>query len=306
MTELALLGLFVLQGGGGSRVAVESATACPSATEVEARLGALLAPTDESAARERAAISAEGNRLRVRLTAADGTPIGERVLTLDVSCADRANVVAVVIAAWEAQQRPQRVPAPTLPARPPPAAAAPPPAAVVVAVPPPVVAPTSLAIEIAVGPAVTLADGALSPSARLTVGLWGPRLGGRLLLFGMWPQENDLGDGRARWARAGAALELARRFAEGRFQLDLHAGPVLGLVFASGTGFERDMTTAGLSPGLTGGLDGTWTRGRVVVGLGASAFGWTAQRLVTSSEPVGVRALPRVELSLGATAGVRF
>lgn len=297
MTELALLVLVAQAGAvGAPRVAVQSDTTCPTAAEVDTRLRALLPPLPEGEAPERAEIVATEGALRVRLRAPDGGALGERTLTLEASCADRANVVAVVIAAWEAQARAEAVQAPLLPrqAPSPPTVAAPPPP------PPPS---RTFVVELWAGPAVTLLPGGPRPGGALVAGLWGRRLGARLALHGMWPAADALPDGQARWTRSDATLELGIR-ARGRAgRLDAHVGLVAGMLVAEGQGFEIDHTTRGFSPGLAAGLDWSYALGRFLLGADAGASGWTAQRLVSAG---GTYALPRLQVAAGVHVGVAF
>jgi hypothetical protein len=302
--ELALLA-FAAQLAT-SRVVVESATSCPTAADVEARLQVLLPPLAEGAAPERATLLADDGALRVRLSAADGTALGERTVTVDASCADRANVVAVVIAAWEQQRRAEPVDAPALPhsprRAPPPRAEA---VAVVAAAPTPALAGPQL--ELTLGPAVTFVDGGVTPTGILAAALWGRRAGARLELFGLLPRADALGDARAQWSRAGAAVELGVRL-RGRFgRLDAHAGLVAGVVVAQGQGFDLDHTTGGFSPGALAGLDWSALVGaRFVVGASARLSAWTAQRLVEGATTPVARALPRLQPALGLHVGVIF
>ncbi|HET6281514.1 MAG TPA: hypothetical protein VFH73_11115 [Polyangia bacterium] len=300
LTELALLSA-VLQPGV-SRVAVDSATSCPTAAEVETRLEALLPSVPEGAPREHATITVADGALRVHLTGADGAAIGVRTLTLDVSCADRANVVAVVIAAWEAQQRNELLPAPAFPRAAPAVTTA-------ASQPAPPRAPTPESPwtgEITAGPAMIYASGNFAPTAVAAATVWRRRLGGRLALMGVWPRDQSLGPGQAQWTRAGATAELAYRIPGRAGRLDLHGGVVAGAVIARGQGFDSDHTTSGFSPGLAGGVDWSWSLGRVVLGLGAGLWGWTDQRLVSFSTNPATRSLPRLELSLGASVGLAF
>jgi len=286
-------------GAGPRRVAVESATGCPAAAEVEQRLAVLLPPAAAGEAPARATIVEEGGALRVRLVGADGALLAERALTIAASCADRANVVAVVIAAWDVAQRAEHVEDPTLPhaARPPA-----PPTTLAAVVPPPA-PPAGPRLELSFAPAVTLADGAALPSGALAAALWGRRLGARAGLLGLGPHDDALGDGRARWSRVGVSLELGAR-ARGRFgRLDGHAGVVAGAVVASGSGFDVDRATGGFAPAALAGLDWSYVFGRGFLGAGASASVWPTQRLVfdTTAHP-----LPRWQPSVGLLAGVVF
>jgi hypothetical protein len=289
---------------GPSRVVVESATDCPTAAEVEQRLRVLLPPL-EGAEPARATLAAEAGALRVRLRGADGATLAERTLTVAASCADRANVVAVVIAAWDVEQRAERVEDPTLPRPPRPPRAAPPsaPPTVVAAPPPPPAGGPRL--ELALAPGATLASG-VAPSAALTAGLWGRHLGARLGIFGLLPRTEGLGAGLARWTRVGATLEAAAR-ASGRLgRLDGHAGLVAAAVVAHGSGFDVDRDTSGFSPGACVGVDWSYLFGRAFSGAGASLSAFPEQRLVFSSPAPATRELPRLEPAVDVVLGVIF
>jgi hypothetical protein len=312
-SRAALAGLVaVLAGPGGAaradagpdRVIVDSATTCPSAAEIEERLRVLLPPLADGAAPERASLVAEDGALRVRLRAADGTPLAERTVTVAASCADRANVVAVVIAAWDVQQRAEHVDDPSLPRA---ARATPPPAPnVVVASPAP--APTSLGprLELTLAPALTFVDGGATPSGTLAVSLWGRRLGARAGLFGLLPRTDGLGGGQARWTRVGVTLEAALRVSGRLGRLDGHAGFIAGAVVADGSGFDLDHETSGFSPGAIAGVDWSYLFGRVFAGAGASLSAWTAQRLVFDAGAPVARALPRLQPAVDLDVGVVF
>jgi hypothetical protein len=299
--ELLLLALTTPVPAG--RVVVESATACPTAAEVDARLRVLLPAPDGDAPPKHATLDDDAGTLRVHLTGPDGAVLGDRTVVVEASCADRANVVAVVIAAWDVQQRAQQVDDPSLPHRAPPALPAPP---TIVVASAPARAPERPTLELALGPAVTLVDGGAAPTAALAAGLWGRRFGARVALFGLWPRDAELGDGRARWTRVGATFELGAR-ARGRAgRLDLHAGFVAGAVVAEGQGFELDHTQGGFSPGAVVGADWSYTLGRFFVGAGGALSAWTAQRLVSDATTPTTHALPRLQPSLDAHVGVVF
>jgi hypothetical protein len=304
VTELALLVLLAEAAGGAappdiSPVAVQSATTCPSADEVEARLRVLLPPA--AVAPKRARVSAEDGALRIHLEASDGTLEGDRTVTVEAaSCADRASVVAVVIAAWDAQHRGEDVQAPALP-RP-----AGPPATVIGA--PPSAAPP-LSLEVTAGPALTLTSDGLAPAASASLAVWRSRLGARLGLTGFLPRTLDVGAGSARWSRAGASVELGLRLGGPLTRLDAHAGLVAGLLTARGSGFDVDHAETRLIPGLTAGLDGSRRIGNVVLGLGVTGAAFGEQTLVDTSAADGAplgRALPRLQLTFALHAGWTF
>jgi len=297
--------LFVLAqvaGAASGRVVVESATTCPTAAEVEERLRVLLPPLAEGAAPERARLAVEDGALHVRLLSADGAPIAERTVTVTASCADRANVVAVVIAAWDVQQRAEHVDDPSLPhARPAPPS---PPTVVAVAAPPP--ASSRPRLELAFAPGLAFADGVASPSGTLTASLWGRRFGGRFGVFGLLPHSDGIADGSARWTRFGATFELAAR-ATGRLgRLDGHAGIVSGAVVASGAGFALNERTGSFSPGALAGADWSYLFGHMFAGVGASLSLYPTQRLVFSADSPVARTLPHLQPVVDLAVGVLF
>jgi hypothetical protein len=301
---LALLAGTLAGGASAGRVVVESAIECPKAAEVAERLKVLLPPLPEGAAPERATLSATDGALRVRLETGDGALIAERTVAVAASCADRANVAAVVIAAWDMQQRAERVEEPSLPPAPRPSPPAAPPT-VVVASPPPAPA-AGPRLELALAPAATFVDGGAAPAAGLAAALWGRHLGARFGVSGLLPRTDALGDGRARWTRVGATLELGAR-ASGRLgRLDGHAGLVAGAVVASGQGFDLDHNTGGFSPGALAGADWSYLFGRVFAGAGASLSVWTAQRLVFDAGAPVAHALPRLQPAVNLQLGVIF
>jgi hypothetical protein len=305
VTELAavvLAAAAVATSASPARVAVESATACPTAAEVERRLEVLLPPLGPGEAPARATLAAdEAGALRVRLLAPDGTAIGERTVVAAAACADRANVVAVVIAAWEAQERAERVEDPTLPR----AARAPEPPTVVVASPPPPPA-RGPRLELALGAGAAFVDGGAAPSGTLTAALWGRRLGARLEAFGFLPRDAALADGRARWTRLGASLELGARASGRAGRVDAHAGLALAALVASGQGFDADQSVVGASPAARAGVDWTYAFGRLFAGGGASLTLWEAQRLVTAGEPAAAYALPTWQPAVDLRVGSAF
>jgi hypothetical protein len=298
---LLLAALADASAPAAGRVVVESATTCPTAAEVEERLRVILPPSTDGEPPEHASLAAQESALRVRLRAADGTTIAERTLTVAASCADRANVVAVVIAAWDVQQRAERVEDPSLPRPPRPAPPAPPTVVVATPAPPP---PPVVRFELALAPGATVVDGALAPSGTLSAALWGRRLGGRLAFFGLLPRTEPLGNGEARWTRAGVAVEAAAR-ASGRLgRLDGHAGLVAAALVASGRSFDVNHDASGLSPGAIAGASWSYVVGRLFVGAGASVSLFPSQRLVFQADPPLARTLPRLqpagELLVGA------
>ena len=88
-------------------VDVQSGTGCPSSEDVAAKLRPLLG-AESTGAGDRARVemleSGEGDvaRLRVYLMGSDGSLVGDRQLILDGTCSEKADAVAAVIVAWDA------------------------------------------------------------------------------------------------------------------------------------------------------------------------------------------------------------
>lgn len=306
MTELALLVLLAQTAGGAAPpgiqpVSVDSATTCPSADEVEARLRLLLPPA--SGAPKRAHVTAEDGALHVHLDSADGAALGDRTVAVEAaSCADRASVVAVVIAAWDAQHRAEDVQAPALP-RP---AGRPATPTTIIATPLPARAPLSL--EVSAGPALTLTSDGLAPAASASLAVWRSRVGARLGLTGFLPRTRDVGSGNASWSRSGASLELGLRLGGPRARLDAHAGLVAGLLTARGSGFDVDHAATRLVPGLIAGLDASRAVGPLILGLGVTGSAFNQQVLIDASSTAApvARALPRLQLTFDLHVGWTF
>ena len=305
MIELLLLALTAPVPAG--RVVVESATACPTAAEVDARLRVLLPAPDGDAPPKHATLDDDAGTLRIHLTGPDGAVLGDRTVVVEASCADRANVVAVVIAAWDVQQRAQQVDDPSLPHRAPPAVPAPP-TVVVASAPAP--APERTSLELALGPAVTFVDGGAAPTAALAAGLWGRRLGAaRRAVRPVAARRGARRRQRAVDARGRDTFEARRARARARRppRATCTPGLVTGAVVAEGQGFELDHTQGGFSPGAVVGADWSYTLGRFFVGAGGALSAWTAQRLVSDDATAPTtHALPRLQPSLDAHVGVVF
>ena len=209
----------------------------------------MLLPPRRARTRRRGARRWSPRTARCAFTSAPPTAraLGDRTVTVEASCADRANVVAVVIAAWEAQQRAEEVQAPSLPRRAP---------------------PTVVAVASSPGrlprrpPASSWSRAQRDPRGRRplaggdgrALGLWGDHVGARLGLTGFVPRTESLGAGSAQVdprrrlrrarrapARTGRAAGRARR-AWSRASSRRRAA-----------GFDVDHQVTQLAPGVGGG-----------------------------------------------------
>jgi hypothetical protein len=175
-------------------LAVEAVSDCPSAAMVRARLEPLLpAQTLKTSADTAWLIGENDGQVRLRLTRADGTLVGERLLERALDCQELARAAAVALAAWLSDIHPEFAPAGLLEPDAPAPAAAPGPAP-----------PRGGGWEVAIGGAAALPDGFLTPALQAEAG-WSRRpaglgLRGMVLLSGT--RTEPLGSaGRAVWAR---------------------------------------------------------------------------------------------------------
>ncbi|MSP61552.1 MAG: hypothetical protein EXR72_14680 [Myxococcales bacterium] len=269
------MGLLAWVGFAAGLVEVEGAMSCPTPAEVAARLVPLL-PAGEG--RDRARIEDLGGALRVELRGPAGDLLAAQRLLAVASCEDRAAVVAVVIAAWEAVLRPGVVPAPP---------------------PLPIPSLRRVHFEAAAGGMISLAGSAAAPGGTLEVSLAarvaGRGFGARLALLGVAARDLPLGSGRASWRREAAALGPRYRFAPGRWRIDLHAEAVPAWVLVEGIDFPINRSRMGFDLGLGVG-------GRIALVLGPAAFfigltgvGWLVPQRVLVDRLDLAAELPRLE-----------
>jgi hypothetical protein len=233
----------------------------------------------------------QGDRLRIELVNADAVVIAERWFDRTGTCADQAALVAVVIASWESDvhsefARPHAEPIPAATA-----------------------APTSgqnakhgdvpaaQAYDVAAGLTLSLSDslavgGAISASwlAR------GVGLGAQLSAAGETARTIDLGVAKANWRRFSIAAEADWRLARGSAALDVHGGLALGLLSASGVGFDQNNSRLSFSPGARAGSRLSWWLTRnLAVCLDVAGSYWLRQQTVYAQPAPAQQDVPRFQ-----------
>jgi len=250
----------VVHGGGD---------ACPVTADVELALDSMLASPPDAApgARDVARLERARDTLHVELADRQGGIIAERTIEARGSCAELAQITAIVIASWESDVHPEfvREPADIVQARP---ALAPEPTA---ATAPPRPAPT---YDIAGGVSLAQAD-TLAPGASIG-GAWFPRgVGPGLWVLGSGDVSRTVavGSHEARWRRWMASLEATRRWARGRFTIDAHGGLTLGWVVTEGVDYAQNRSDSAVSLGGTAGIRlGQWLSRRAAVWIDLGGF----------------------------------
>jgi hypothetical protein len=254
---------------------IESATDCPSATEVVRQITALLpggmtvrvASDAPAAGVDQAQIAVEDGARRVRLRGRDERLNHERSLPASLGCAEAARAAAVLIATWEFQGRGELPPPGTLDATPgvvleldrtpPPAAAGAGAAGQASPTPTPTPTPTPAPAPARPAGEASAPGPAPAPGARPTTSSGqsaappgGPE--GTLAPAAKPPRRLGVG--------AGVGLGWAARQVVAGGALEVTLGPAVGL------GLRLQATTTGRSAVALGSGQVTWTRSSLGIG----------------------------------------
>ncbi|HXI58111.1 MAG TPA: hypothetical protein VNO55_18725 [Polyangia bacterium] len=289
---------------------IHAAGGCPSAAEIERRLGPLLGAGTTAGAADVATIKRDADgTLLVSLDDDAGRPIGDRRFPGAGGCADLADTVAVTLAIWEAQIHPEitlRLDRLTGARAAEPVAAAPP---VTVTRPPPAAAPPRRRGTIALG-ASAFADwqpGSWAPGGRveLAFGWTDSRWRGRAAAVGVGTHTIDLAPGQVSWWRtllvAGVDGDVARG---ARWAVVLGAGAAVGVASLSGTGFAVNRTTRSLDAGGEVRARAEWRPGAIRPWVGASLVGWLRRQTLELQGAPTSGALSRTEPMVAAGADI--
>lgn len=231
MLTAALLGATLL---GAVPVHVEAGD-CPSAMDIERRLEAMLR-TAASKSTDIARVARSGAGLQIELVSADGVVIAERALDYAGTCAELADMVAVIVASWESDVHPEfaRPPADLVPATTPATLDRP--------------QEDRFHFDLAAGAGVSLADSvAFGGAAALTWFPKGAALGLRLSGLGETSHTVSVGIRQAHWKRWLVGLELDWRLAGVTTSLDFHGGVAMAILEAGGVDFDQNDSDTSLS-----------------------------------------------------------
>jgi hypothetical protein len=132
----------------------------------------------------------------------------------------------------------------------------------------------------------------------------GRRWAARLALSGSGTRDLAFAGGSAGWTRFGLALGPALLLRRGRWQLDLHAEAVAGLLYVAGHGYDNARAAFSFDPGLGGGVRGAVRIGPLAPFVGVGVVGWLRPEEVALTSVAQGRTVPAVELLV--SAGLSF
>ncbi|MBX7113553.1 MAG: hypothetical protein K1X64_04395 [Myxococcaceae bacterium] len=274
-------------------VRISSQLSCPSASQVEASVAALVGEGARASSPRAVFIKQAAQGIRVEMRGSADELLGERTVPAALSCDDAATAIAVIITAWEAQVPPQIPPVLKL-SRPLP--------------PPPVQpAPKARAIEVGLGLGVSMAPAAVASyalSAGLDVSFGSPERGwgGLITATGNTQRRVPLGPGSVGWQRFELAAGPRYRLTTGTPHVDFYAQATGALLLLNGSGFTDDTSSRGFDFGAAGGIRSLLTQGPIAPWVKLEAKGWLRRQEARVTFVDGFAVVPNFELSLVAGA----
>lgn len=278
-------------------VEVHSATACPSAEAILARLSPLLPsagggtdPPDQADLQLSQGELGGTTRLRLRLASADGAVIGQRDLPLSDRCDELAETVAVLLASWKSDPHPGIPPSAETPviARPAPASSG---------------ATSGLELQLGAGGGAALLGGTAA-SGRLEIGLGTLRSHwqGRIGFAEQTARQTALAPGQVRWQHSLGTVSLVWRNLNPNWLVSADAGPLLGFATLSGQGFAQNQQQNSFELGLDAGLRAgrRWRRFTLWVDLRGES--WLERQRATVTGSTTTMTIPPWDLA--ATLGL--
>ena len=295
---------------------------CPTPAALAAALEGLIAPmsspTSASARPDVVELSGHGAEVKVKLTSANGDLLGEKRLPERLSCGERAQTAAVMVAAWEAHLRgvagpigsaagvhvatqppPVAVPAPAPPVKPPESLAA------VVARPADSAsgaraagAPIQLETSASLFASVTSAGVAPGGIFEVAVARADAPLALDVGAVAVGAHETGVASGRGVWSRYGGVVQLDSRSRWRSLMLHMYGGAALTAVTIGGQSFPSVANDWVFDPGILVGLR-LALAARFAPWLGATAVSWPrSHTLLVGGSPTTAN-LPQFEAWLG-------
>jgi hypothetical protein len=332
--------LLLAVAGANPPIIVRGHTECPTPSEVTAALTGLVALPGGSVPPDIVEIAGRGASVGVRLIGASGEIVAEKGLPESMSCTERAQTAAVIVAAWEARLRNGSQPELAVPPTP-----APPPAPVTESVairPTPLPPKTDTApipaampvisksgdlgrhpdavmsraereasppLELETGAALlaSMSSGTLSPAALLELSLFrrDSRFGIGVGAIGVDAHSMAVASGLGTWRRFGAVLDVRERSRWRTLTLEARAGLALTGLAIAGQALPVTSGATVFDPGGVAGLRLRVRVGRLSPWIETSAAFWPrSHQIYVSGTPNSVE-LSRFEAFLGIGASLR-
>jgi hypothetical protein len=293
-------------------VRVEGDSRCPTSSEVAAILPELL-PAAEVPYPDIAWIEAAGVDLRIELRSPTGEVLFSRQIASSGTCAELATVAAVVVASWTAERNPAisllqpTMAAPAKPATPPHAPAPPATPERQGNVPPPSLK-KAWELDLAVGVGSSVNDAGAVGAGRLEVGVRGRRLGLRAGLAAETERNESIATRTVSWRRYGLSLGPTFAVVKQPVVVAARADIFAGLTTVAGHGFDVDLRSSALAPGLALALRLEAPRGRIRPWIEIGGQYWLASQAITitrEQQPTLGAPLPSPEARLFAGVSVQ-
>ena len=317
MVMIAWIGLLSLAADASTPIVeVRGTTTCPPPAAVETALAGLTPSRDAVAAADVAELTGDSAQVVVSLRRATGELVAHKRLDANLSCAERARVAAVVIAAWEAKlatppgdltlaettntnANPSAAPVAS-------ASPQPPPVTVAVVGGRDAQRPTaSVRVEPGVALHASLAGVGVAPAGAVDLAFVRPDRSfvPALAAFAVGTHATPVGLGEASWSRFGLTAAVGFRRTWHRPWIEARGGGALSLLRISGRSFPANATGTTFDPGvLVGARVGlrTWP---VAWWLEAQVTFWPRGQVVYLDGAPGSATLPRAEglVGLGAS-----
>jgi hypothetical protein len=283
---------------------IQGTLTCPTPGEVSQHLTRLVPERAGAEQAPHAYLSSGESFVSIELLAPDGNLLAERRLDRSGSCAEMAEAVAVILAAWQARFSPTVAPTVIEPPAPAPTPRSPSPEA---APKRPWFFDAGIAgLTSIVGSQAAFGgklQGVLTPFPHGLGFAWAISLSSN---HSQTISNSSLArDVKAEWIRPALTLGPNLRLQGDTLALDIHGSAVLALLHIKGSGLSTPASDTSAQFGLAAGLRGLWTWPKAAVWVGADLLGFPGQDNLTIGNHGSLAHLPHVEIqaSLGIALG---
>jgi hypothetical protein len=277
---------------------VQGDITCPSQVEVSQNLARLVPGREAGPAEARAYLSAGEGFINIELLGPDGGLVAERRLDRAGSCAEMAEAVAVILAAWQAKFTPTVA-----------TAVIEPPAGAVATPAPGVGSRLPALFDFGIAALTSLVSGKAAFGVNLE-GVLSPfanPLGFHLAISASssHTQTSSLTAVEAQWMRPALSVGPNLRLRGRTLALDVHGDAVLAFLRVKGVGPPETSLDTGAQFGLAVGLRGLWTWDHAATWIGADLFVYPGQDNLIVGNDFRVGQLPHLEIqvALGFSLG---